>query len=439
MRSLTLSERSESKGCWRFAALLSIFIAVPAVAQSDVPTQTPVASPVETPSAEPTATEWNAATPTPSQPPVTPTPTPTPTHAPVVRGGIYDKPYLQKLGGRTALGGYADIQARHERTDGVVEETTFVAERFNLFTFSNVSDRVRVSAELEIEEMGEEITLETAIVDFEIHEMLVLRVGVILSPLGRFNLAHDSPANDLVERPLVSTEILAATLSEPGMGVWGAAYPYASARVSWEAYLVNGFDERVIGTEDGTRIAAGKGAAEDANATPSMVARLAVSPVPQVEIGLSGHRGPYNTWMLEGETIDARRELAIAAIDVDARGADWAIAGEAARAWIDVPPGFAGLLADEQAGWYVEGRYRFGSGLLVELPESAFVVALRHEHVDFDLDRKGDDTRRAIAGLSFRPTPETAFKLDAVFTRNRDRFALPSASTAVLLGIATYF
>jgi hypothetical protein len=48
--------------------------------------------------------------------------------------------------------------------------------------------------------MGEEITLETAILDFEIHELLTLRAGVILSPLGRFNLAHDSPANDLVER-----------------------------------------------------------------------------------------------------------------------------------------------------------------------------------------------------------------------------------------------
>jgi hypothetical protein len=321
----------------------------------------------------------------------------------------------------------------------VTEETTFAAERFNLFTFSSVSDRVRVSAELEIEEMGEEITLETAIVDFEIHEALVLRGGVILSPLGRFNLAHDSPANDLVERPLVSTEILAATLSEPGMGVWGAVYPYAAARISWEAYLVNGFDERILANEEGTRIAAGKGAAEDENATPSMVARLGFSPVPQVEVGFSGHRGPYNTWKLEGETIDARRELAIAAIDVEARFDDWAVFGEIAQAWIEVPPGFAGLLADEQSGWYVEGRYRFGSGLLAELPESAFVLAARNEYVDFDLDRKGDDTRRAIFGLSFRPTPETAFKLDAVFTRNRDRFALPSASTAVLLGIATYF
>lgn len=423
----------------RFASFLvaSALTATPSFAQTEDPTATPTATPE--PSPTPVATPDEEPTPAPEEE-VEPQPTPTPVvRAPVVRGGIYDKPYLQRLGGRTAIGGYADMQARYERTDGVTEETTFVAERFNLFTFSNVSDRVRVSAELEIEEMGEELHLETAIVDFEIHEALVLRGGVILSPLGRFNLAHDSPANDLVERPLVSTEILAATLSEAGMGVWGAVYPLATARVSWEAYLVNGFDERILGAEEGTRIAAGKGASEDANAHPSMVGRLALSPLPRLEVGFSGHRGPYNTWTLEGETIDARRDLTIAALDLEARGEDWAVVGEAARAWIDVPPGFADLLAEKQDGWYLEGRYRFASGMIPVLPESAFVAALRLERVDFDLERKGDDVRRAIAGLSFRPTADTAFKLDAVFTRTRDRFALPSSSTAVLAGVATYF
>lgn len=359
---------------------------------------------------------------------------------PPVAGGIYDKPFITRLGGGTALGGYADFQARHRRTDGIVEDLNIVPERFNLFTFSSVSDRVRVAAEIEIEEMGAEIHLETAIIDFEIHEALVLRAGVILSPLGRFNLAHDSPANDLVERPLVSTDILAATLSEPGGGVWGAVYPFAEARVSWEAYLVNGFDEGVVlGSPDGTRIAEGKGSFEDANASPAFVGRLAVSPLPWAELGLSGHRGTWNTWRVEGETVDARRDLTIAAADFEVRRESFAVVGEAARAWINVPPGLAGLAATRQEGWYLEGRYRFGAGLLYELPESFFVAALRLERVDFDLDRNGDDVRRGTAGVSFRPTPDTAFKLDLALTRSRDRFAIDSASTSVLAGVTTYF
>ena len=47
-------------------------------------------------------------------------------------------------------------------------------------------------------------------IDFEVHPALNFRGGIILSPLGRFNLAHDSPANELTDRPLVSTAALSA-------------------------------------------------------------------------------------------------------------------------------------------------------------------------------------------------------------------------------------
>lgn len=113
--------------------------------------------------------------------------------------------------------------------------------------------------------------------------------------------------------------------------------------------------------------------------------------------------------------------------------------GEASRTWIDIPPGIAGLAASDQAGWYVEGSYRFGEGLFGELPESALVGAVRVERVDFDLDRAGDDVRRWTAGLSFRPTPDTVFKLDAVLVRARDRFGIETPSSALLAGVASYF
>lgn len=363
-----------------------------------------------------------------------------PVSRPPVRGGIYDRPFLVRPGRGPAIGGYVDFRAWLERTDGITEELGFVPERFNLFTFASVSDRVRAAAEIELEDGGEEVVIETAIVDLEIHEALVVRAGVLLSPLGRFNLAHDSPANDLVERPLVSAEILAATLSEPGMGVWGAVHPFARSRVSWEVYLVNGFDDRVIlASEEGTRIAEGKNAVHDANAHPSVVGRFAVSPVPQVEAGLSGHRGPYNRWLADGERIDDRRDLALAALDIEVRTPDWAVTGEAGWVWIDVPRGLGGLLAERQTGFYLEGRHRFATGVFAALPDSFFVVAARLERVDFDADRRGDDVRRATLGVSFRPTEDTAFKVDMAFSRTRDRFALETPSTALLLGVASYF
>ena len=132
---------------------------------------------------------------------------------PLVRGGIYDKPFLAHLGESAALGGYLDAHFRYLRTDGATDEMTFKLQRINLFTYASLSDRIRVASEIEFEDGGQEVKVELAIVDFEIHPALTFRGGIILSPLGRFNLAHDSPANDLTDRPLVSTEIIPTTLS----------------------------------------------------------------------------------------------------------------------------------------------------------------------------------------------------------------------------------
>jgi hypothetical protein len=128
---------------------------------------------------------------------------------PFVRGGAYDKPHLFRFAtGRASLGGYAETHFRYEREEGVTEELTFVPVRFNLFFHAAISERFRMAAELEFEKGTEEILLELAILDFELHSSLSLRAGMLLTPLGRFNLAHDSPANKVTDRPLVSTQIV---------------------------------------------------------------------------------------------------------------------------------------------------------------------------------------------------------------------------------------
>ena len=139
---------------------------------------------------------------------------------PFVRGGVYDRPYLTRLLGRTAIGGYAEMHGRWQRVGGLTEERGFELKRWNIFTATDVSDFVRISAELEFEESGEEIKVEFAAIDFRIAPSLTIRGGMLLSPIGRFNLAHDSPLNEFTDRPLVSTELLGAALSEPGLGSW---------------------------------------------------------------------------------------------------------------------------------------------------------------------------------------------------------------------------
>ncbi|MSR81510.1 MAG: hypothetical protein EXS58_01080 [Candidatus Latescibacteria bacterium] len=358
---------------------------------------------------------------------------------PFVKGGMGDKPFITRASGRTSIGGYAEVHFRYEREDGVTEELTFAPERFNLFTYTPVSERVRVAAELEFEEGGEEIKLEIAALDFELHPALTFRGGIILSPLGRFNLAHDSPANDLTDRPLVSTELLGTTLSEAGMGFYGAFFPTARSRFTYEVYGVNGLGEEVLtGDPAGTRVPAGRGNFENNNNHPSWVGRLGISPVPTLEVGLSAHTGPYNTWMADGLRIDERRDLSIWVVDWEGSWQRFEVLGEYGRISLDVPAESA-LFADSQQGFYLQLNSHWGRGLVKALPASAFTGVARGEVVDFDADQDGDSQRRLTLGLNFRPEEDTVFKLDYQRNWNRDAFNNQTQGAALLLSAATYF
>ncbi len=52
---------------------------------------------------------------------------------PSVIGGIYDRPYIYRLGGNIAIGGYAEMNSNFEREEGIEEGFSFEARRFNLF------------------------------------------------------------------------------------------------------------------------------------------------------------------------------------------------------------------------------------------------------------------------------------------------------------------
>ncbi len=358
---------------------------------------------------------------------------------PMVRGDIYDKPYLAQLAGRTAVGGYVEAHTRYERVDGVKDEFTFLLKRFNLFFASEVSDFIRFAAELEFEDGAEEITLEFAAIDLLISRAFALRAGMILSPLGRFNLSHDSPLNEFTDRPLVSTQIFGVALSEPGLGALGIIPTGGAGRLTYQAYLVNGFDDDLITQSDGTRIPEGRRNFEDNNNFPAFVSRVAWSPKVGLEVGASIHTGPYNVYQLDGLTIDEKRNLTIWAIDIEADLFGIRFMGEGGRAHINIPSGLQGIYAERQQGFYFEGMYDFGRQWIRTMPNSFFSAGARIDVIDLDADIPGDDVKQLSLGFNFRPTIETAFKFDYVRGRARDRFNNPSDFARLLFSVATYF
>lgn len=361
------------------------------------------------------------------------------TARPFVRGGVYDKPYQNRLFGRTAIGGYAEAHARWQEVEGLQDDAGFELKRFNLFTNTRVSDFVRIGAELEFEEGGAEITIEYAAIDLLLSPAFMVRGGIILSPLGRFNLSHDSPLNEFTDRPLVSTEMIGVALSEPGFGALGQ-FGVAGSRVTYEVYATNGFHAGLIDdSEAGTRIPLGKRNFEDNNGSPAFVGRLAWSPGVNHEFGISAHHGAYNVFNLEGTPVDDRRDLTIAVLDAETRIFGTNLSGEATLARIDVTPGLVGIYASKQRGWYLEAVRELGQGWIRAMPQSLFALKARWDYVKFDADIPGESAGQVTVGANFRPTRETALKFDYVRGRGRDRFNNRADHAFVLASLATYF
>ncbi|MEW6754680.1 MAG: porin [Candidatus Latescibacterota bacterium] len=330
-------------------------------------------------------------------------------------GGIYDKPFIRTGGAGTAVGGYMDLELALTEA-----RKTFDQRRFVPFIHGEVSDRIHVLAEIEFEHGGHvkgggggdgEIKLEFAVLDIRFAESLGLRGGVILSPLGRFNLQHDSPLNDLTSRPLVDQQVIPTTLSESGLGLFGTLYPTQSGVLSYEAYLVNGF-----GGAAATSLRSGRGSQSvDNNEEKSVVARVGYSPWLGLETGASVHRGAYD---------DAGEEnLTIWALDGSYILGPLEVRGELARATVDGAP------AGTRSGYYAQAGYHLLPGLLPRFPDSILTATARYDFIDLDTS---EETRYTF-GLNARPREETAIKLDyEVYDQDDD-------SNGFLLSLASYF
>jgi hypothetical protein len=367
----------------------------------------------------------------------------------MVQGGIYQRPFIIAAG-RTAVGGYAEGNANYLATDGVREGFSLELRRFNIFLFSSVGRRIRFISELEFEHGTEEIALETALVDFVVNPSLVVRAGILLPPIGAFNVNHDSPRYDFVERPLVSTRIIPATLSEIGFGIHGRLAPRGVA-LSYDAYLTNGLGSGVLLNGAGrTDLAAGKSGerfAEDNNGSPALSGRLAAQARRLGEVGLSYYGGAYNDYRVEGVVIDERRWLSLLALDFSTDLGPVDLRGEAAHAWIEVPRDLDELFAARQWGFHLDAVLPLWRPSIRALQSPVVSAVLRLERVDLNAGRFsstglpiGDETTAVTLGLSFRPAGGTVFRANYRHETSRDLARNPASRTAGFqVGFATYF
>src|SRR5579884_1506655 len=352
---------------------------------------------------------------------------------------VYAKPFVAAP--KAIVGGYMDIQFRSHRRSSIENgfgglSNNFDQQRFVPFIYADITEHVKMAAELEIEhgireEGGPdrelEFGLEFAHIDYLIKEPINLRAGILLVPIGKFNLLHDSPLNDLTDRPLVSQFIIPTTVAETGAGIYGTFYPGRTSKLDYELYVTTGpcgYETNgtpTINEASGTRGArqrkCGTDDGFDINNGRAVAGRVAFSPVLGIEVAGSGYYG--NAAPQGGQYGSNYNPLSIFAVDWTLQRGPFEVIGEAAWAYarhnsraitgntIGFAPGSLltglgglnplGIPPQRMHGFYIQGNYHFMPEFLAKWSPkrfgegSTFTAVVRYDRVNTNMDFSGGE------------------------------------------------
>ena len=318
----------------------------------------------------------------------------------------------------SSLGGYGELHLSSAADGEGARAGEVDFHRFVLFFGHQYDENFRFYSELETEHAlaGEgqpgEIELEQAFIEYGGQALpFRVRAGLVLVPFGHLNNIHEPTAFHGVERPKVDSVIIPTTWREAGLGVVGTV----GSTMGYEAYLISGLNAAAFTAGKGLR-GGRTGVAEAYAGAPAFVARLHAQPVMGLEVALSGYYGDaganHPTKKLEVGVTGGAFDLRYKANAIEARAevAAFSLSGSEALA----TPGAVGSLI---TGGYLE--------LGVDLFELAgrsqeLVPFVRYEQYDTTAEvadgianpeTAGTDL---VFGLTWRPIPQIAFKLDHI-------------------------
>lgn len=365
---------------------------------------------------------------------------------------VYDRPFTQLGKLPVALGGYMEANYQYLGENGITEGHQFQMRRLTLFVSSSISKRIKFLTEIEFEDGTKEINIEFASVDFELAPLLNFRGGVVMNPIGSFNQNHDGPKWEFVDRPISATQMLPATWSNVGFGVYGKKYAKEWV-YAYEAYLTNGFDERIIqNSENRTFLPATKQNKErfeeSFNGSMLFTGKVAIRNSKIGEIGLSYMGGAYNKFAEDGLVLDKKRNVHVYAVDFNTTlPINTFINGEWAWVNVDVPETYTEQFGRNQQGGFVDIVQPIIKKPWFGFENSTVNAAVRLEYVDWN---KGtfkstggnisDHVFSVVPAISWRPTSQTVFRLNYRYNWQTDLLGNPPSKLAGFqFGISTYF
>ncbi len=366
---------------------------------------------------------------------------------------VYSRPFIAVGKLPVSLGGYMEANWQHLGTNGISEGHQFQFRRVTLFVASTIGKKLKFLSEIEFEEGGKEIAVEFAALDIELHPLLNLRGGMILNPIGAFNQNHDGPKWEFTDRPVAATQMLPATWSNAGFGLYGKHYN-KDWMFGYEAYLSGNFDNTIIdNTENKTFLPAAKNNAkrfEEINSgLPLFTGKVAVRNNKIGELGLSYMGGVYNKFQDDGLQIDDKRSVDVFAIDFNSTISklNTFITGEWAWIKVNVPATFTQQFGNKQQGGFIDIVQPVLKKKMVGWDKATLNIACRFEYVDWNKGKFtstggniAEDLWSIMPAISFRPTAQTVLRLNYRHQQQKDILGNPPAKTGgFIFGVSTYF
>jgi hypothetical protein len=366
---------------------------------------------------------------------------------------VYNRPFMQVGKLPVALGGYAEANYQYLQQDGITEGHQFQMRRVSLFISSSIANRIKFLSEIEFEDGAKEISVEFASLDIEFNPLLNFRGGIVVNPIGSFNQNHDGPKWEFVDRPVSATQMLPATFSNAGFGLYGKKYTKDWV-YAYEAYLTNGFNDRIISnTENKTFLPATKEDPdrfeESFNGNPLLTGKVAVRNNKIGELGLSYMGGVYNKYQDDGLVLDKKRRVNILAIDFNSTIAKTKtfINGEWAWVKLDIPDTYTEQFGEKQQGGFIDFVQPIFKKSVLGFEKSVINAAVRLEYVDWNKgkfistgDNIADDIFSIVPAISWRPTAQTVLRLNYRYNWQKDILGNPPSKLAGFqFGVSTYF
>ena len=332
---------------------------------------------------------------------------------------------------RVSMGMYAEVDYNQQFGDTVKHAGKLDVHRLVLLFAYKFNSRTTFVTEIEVEHV-KEIFIEQAFLNVKANDMLNIKGGLLLIPMGIVNEYHEPTIRNGVERPNVDKYIVPTTWREIGLGISGN---FNNASIAYQLYLVNGFlgynGEGKFRGVDGYRKGRQKGA-ESVFSSPNLSAKVDYYGLPGLKFGLSGYFGKSQTTAYSG--LDPNNDLlmttadssivniAMFGIDARYRFRNFTSRGQfiySSNGNTDQYNNYTGKdLGSGMMGYYLEAAYDVWS-LLANNSNHSLTVFGRYEYYNThesvynnSILNEAYNRSDVILGLGFWVTPGSVIKAD---------------------------